>query len=675
MPSNSEFLFKIHYPHLTPHTSQFCQPSYLRNSFVYICVVRIWCIIILAGGLLFGAMPEAFSQGQGLRLRYVRQNNFTYTANLDLFQRIQLGKYETSLRMHHDHVMNTNRSDQSFVQLLLDGDWWQRYHVSKKLAITSWLEGKHFFSNGAYRYGAYAGIEYRPQDGLRITPLVGWGWDYRSGELDNGFSPALYIDLEHRFSDGLLTQNRLFARYKDLDPRQQLNVILRSDWLYRLDDDTEVRFGLAAGSNEIDDYRVGAVERIRSDTINPLFSFRNELFSWLSWESDNQLQWSRRRIQYEPGKVQTLPLNNQGFVQLDIRTRQRFSFSGEKLRGLIGYEFAYVDRRYDLENTLNLPDVNFRRLLARERLKDYRRRLHSWDAQLNWQMSRKNRLTVQVSNRYLQYDTPSEENYDDHDELTHGITMGFERTWSKRLFTRYSVIGNLRQYAFLFRQRSQENYSQYALRFAFDYRWNPWPRLSLSGSQYIYVTYNVKTFSDRNRTDRSTRNLETRQEFRWQPSRKWVLRGSFYQKGTHLSYLNWTEFSETPLDTNTFATTEIMLERNMRWGKGLVVQVGAGYKHFSQIRRLNSSMTTLENRIEGINLAIRSFQTGPLTEIRIRNRKGGQFLFSLWWQYQHSDFKFDLLDELSALGASYREIDLRSMTTGFRPFFRLEMTF
>jgi hypothetical protein len=629
----------------------------------------------MLGLLLVWAGENVLAQSQGLRLRYIRQNNFTYTASLDLLQKIKIKKYETSLRLHHDHVLNTNRADQPFVQLLLDGDWWQRFYLNEKLALVSWVEGKQFFSNGAYRYGAYAGMQFVPEDGLRIVPLIGWGSDYRSGELDNGFSPALYLDLAHRFTNGLVTQNRLFARYKTLDPRQQLNVILRSDWLYALGEDTEVRFGLAAGANEIDDYRIGAVERIRSDTINPLFSFRNQLFPWLSWESDNQLQWSRRRLQYEPGKVQTLPLNNQGFVQLDVRTQQRFSFAGKKLRGLFGYEFAYVDRRYDLENTLGLPNVNFRQLLNRERLKDYRRRFHSWDAQLNWQMSTKNRLVLQASNRYLQYDTPSEENYDDHDELTHGITVGLERSWSKRLFTRYSVVGNLRQYAFLFRQRSQENYSQYALRFAFDYRWNPWPRLSISGSQYIYVTYNVKTFIDRNRTDRSTRNLETQQAFRWQASKKWTLRGSFYQKGTHLSYLNWAEFAETPLDTNTFANTELMLERTMRWGKGLVVQIGTGYKHFSQIRRLNSSMTSLENRIEGINLAIRSFQTGPLTEVTIRNRKGGQFLCSLWWQYQHSDFKFELLEEISSLGASYREVDLRELTIGFRPFFRLEMSF
>ncbi|MFK7972208.1 MAG: hypothetical protein AB8F95_17695 [Bacteroidia bacterium] len=618
-----------------------------------------------------------FGQDTGLRLRYVRQNNFTYTANLNLIQKLEVGRYSTTLNLNHNHVLNTNRQDGQFVQLWLDGEWQQHFQLNKKgsIAAMTWVEGKQFFSNGAYRYGAYTGLEIKPNDNVRIAPLVGWGWDYRSGQLDNGFSPALFVNARHQFEDGLATDNRLFVRYKFLNPRQQLNVSLQSDWFYSLDNTAQLRFGLAGGMNEIDDYRAGAVERIRSDTINPLFDFQYQLFPWLLWESSNQLQWSRRRLQYAPGFVEELPFNNQGFVQLDIVSRQRFSFSGKKLSGLMSYEYAFIDRQYSLENTLGVPAFSFDKLLVRERLKDYRRRFHSWDAQLHWQMTRKNRLTLQASNRYLQYDTPSEENYDDHDELTHGLTLGLERTWNKRLFTRYSVVGNLRQYAFLFRQRSQENYGQYALRFAFDYRWTPFPRLSLSGSQYVYVTYNVKTFSDRNRTDRSTRNLETRQQFRWRANRKWSLRGSFYQKGTHLSYLDWNRFAETPLDTNTIATTELMLERNLSLGKGLAIQAGVGYKHFSQIRRLNSSMTSLENKIEGINLAIRTFQTGPVTQLRIRNRRGGTFSLSFWWQYQHSDFTFDRLDQLVSAGANYREIDLVRITTGFRPFFNLEMAF
>ena len=170
----------------------------------------------------------AFSQQEGLRLRYIRQNNFTYSANLDLLKGIEMGAYRSKLRIHHNHVLSANRQTDPFVQLLLNTDWWQHVDLGKKKAVSvaSWLEGKHFFSHGAYRYSAYAGLSFHPNKSLEITPLVGWAWDYRSAQLDQGFSPALFARLRHQFQDGLFTESRLYARYKSLAPRQQLNVFI-----------------------------------------------------------------------------------------------------------------------------------------------------------------------------------------------------------------------------------------------------------------------------------------------------------------------------------------------------------------------------------------------------------------------------------------------------------------
>lgn len=616
----------------------------------------------------------ACAQRSGLRLKYVRQNNATYTANVNLTHKLKVGDYTSQLRIHHNHVMNTTRKEQPFVQLLLDGDWRQKYRISKRISLTSWLEGKHFFSNGAYRYAAYVGATYTsPKSDWEVTPFIGWGWDYRSGILDQGFSPAIMVRWEYPLNPQTQTQSTLFARYKDLDPRQQVNVSLNSLWTYQIDKQAETLFSLQAGTMEIDDYRLGAVERIISDTIRPGFSFRYQLSPQLSWESDNELAWTRRSLQYEPAVSKELPFNDQGFNQFDINSRQRVSFKSKKISGFLSYAYQLIDRSYDMDNTLLQPEVIYQRLLSREQEKDYSRQLSAWEAQIGWQINRKHRLEWAASNRYLQYDTPSEINYDDHDELTHGLTMNWETRWSPTFFTRYQVVGNIRQYAFLFQQRSQENYEQYGLRFGFDYQWNPAPRLSLKGGQYIYVTYNVKSFEDRNRTNRSTRNLETQQNLHWQLGKQWSIRGRFYQKGTHLSYLNWEAFSETPLDTNTIATTQISLEKQISLGTGRSLRLEVAYKHFSQIRRLNSTMQTLDNRIAPINLAIRGYQTGPLTAAELRTRKGGSIFLSIWWQYQHNDFVYNPLNDGISLGASYRQEQLNAIQTGFRPFFELRL--
>ena len=232
----------------------------------------------------------------------------------------------------------------------------------------------------------------------------------------------------------------------------------------------------------------------------------------------------------------------------------------------------------------------------------------------------------------------------------------------------------MRQYAFLFRERSQDNYTQRTLRMEFDYRWQALDNLTISGEQYIYVTYNVKDFPDLNLTDRSTRNMESLMEIDYRPSRKLDSELKMYRKQIHVSYLNWDAFTETTLDTTTTwiieQTNRIQLQ--LPWESSRLI-LDVGYKHFTQTRFQNTSMNSLQNILTPINLHIRSHQTGPVTGFRWFHKKPAQIELSLWWQLQYQDFRYQELSKLSNLSTSYREEDLLKAKINFRPFIKLEV--
>ena len=418
------------------------------------------------------------------------------------------------------------------------------------------------------------------------------------------------------------------------------------------------------------------IERILSDTLNPRLSLRYQFQPQLYWDSENTLSFTQRQFKFDAFESQPVSRNDLSFSQFDIYSRQKLSFGGKKLRGYLLYEYQSLNRRYELENTLELTVNVFEQQLTREKQKDFLREINKLEIQANYQIHPRHALKLIANNRYLTYDTPSESNFDDHDELNYGLNTEWRAQWSRNFSTAYRLLGNVRKYAFLFEERSQDNYTQYSLRMEFDYRWEPLRRLRIKGSQYVYVSYNIKDFEDFNRTDRSTRNLESHLNVKSQPNKNWDIDLTLYRRETHVSYINWENFTETTLDTTTTYNISHIhtLQIKSPW-ENIRLFAELGYQHLSLSRKFNTSMTNLNNILVPINLHTRSLQTGPRTGFKVFRRNPASIQLNVWWQVQYQDNVFREIDSFTSLSASFREEVLSRIGRNFRPFFMLKLNF
>ncbi|MEM7655618.1 MAG: hypothetical protein AAF399_05770 [Bacteroidota bacterium] len=608
-----------------------------------------------------------------LRLSFNRQNNFTYGTQVGLTYFYQKGKYRLEGHLGHDNLFNTRRKTAPFVQLFVRGSIWQYYQLNPKWEVASWLETDQFWNTGNQRHTLYGGVRYRPMEGTEITPILGYSWDLRSGIWDQGASPGIQVQSRYDFGEGLQMETRMLARVKYINPRHQRNVILQSEWSKTFSEDAAMSLLVQGGSNQMDDYQANSIERIKSDTVAARLSLQYRLMPGVFWESTNQASWTRRMLDYDVFKGNDVEFNDLSFDQTDFYTQQKVSFRGKKTHGWFRYAYQNLGRGYDLDNSRELPEREFERLLDREKQKDYFRRQTELELSLYHQAKPKHQLALVGTNRYQQYDTPGEANLDDHDELNYGLSGEWTANWTRSFVTRYQLLGNVRRYAFLFSERSQDNYTQRSLRLEFDYRWDINRKWRLAGEQFLYVTYHVKDFEDRNLTDRSTRNLESRVRLNYRPKKGLDLEWNLYRRELHVSYLNWEEFAETPLDTTVTYIADFWTHWQVpvKWEKTRI-QVDVGYKHFSQLRYLNTSMISLQNVLSPINLHIRSHQTGPQTGIRLVNRRPASLELSIWWQLQVQDFRYEEVASFSTLSANYREEILQNTEIAFRPFVRLQ---
>ncbi len=631
--------------------------------------------IVLLGGFLFWFSP-LLAQQPDIQLNIRRQNNFSYHSKVLFNLQRSKGPYELDIKLSHDNILNTSRQQDQFVQAFIHASVWQYYRLSPKLKAATWIEYDHFLTNNNFRLSTYGGLTYTPFPQLQLTPLLGFSWDQRSMILDRGFSPALMIASQHSWSDGLNMRTQLFARTKNLAPRQQRNLSIRSEWTRSFAPYADLAFQLRGGSSEIDDYRANMIERILSDTLNPQLRLRYQFQPNLYWDSENTLSLTQRQFKYDLFENQALTRNDLSFAQSELFSRQKLSYGNKRFGASFLYEYQSLNRRYELENTLELTRNAFEQQLNRERQKDFIRELNKLEVQINYQIHPRHGLKLIGSNRYLTYDTPSENNFDDHDELNYGLNTEWRAQWSKNFSTAYRVLGNVRKYAFLFGERSQDNYTQYSLRMEFDYQWQPLNKVRVKGSQYVYVSYNVKDFEDFNRTDRSTRNLETHLTMNAQPQKKWEMELNLYRRETHVSYINWEAFTETTLDTTTTYNISYTntLQIKSPW-ENIRLFLDMGYQHLSLSRKFNTSMTNLSNILVPINLQTRTFQTGPRTGFNLFRRNPASIQVNVWWQLQYQDNLFQEIPAFTSLSASFREEALRKVRRDFRPFFNLRLNF
>lgn len=620
----------------------------------------ILCLILIICNPFF-----LHSQQSPLHISYMRQNNVTYAGNYTLNYQKKWRKYLLETFSRHDHLLNTQRAS-PFVQANFHTDVWQYYQFSSKWAAISWAEGDQFIINKTQRYNIYLGAEYQLGEYLKIAPLVGYSWDQLTGIWNRGFSPALRLHSAYTWKDGLSMENKLMARAKFISPRNQRNIVLSTRWNKNFEGKGEIHFGAVLGSNETDNFKSKSIERIQSDSICPSLMIHYEPFKNFVIETQNQYLFSLRRFNYKGDSVE---FNNLRFSQSDVFLHQQAIYHGKKWEASFSYNYEFGQRRYSVENSINLQNIEYQKLKEKEAQKDFIRKAQTFDLNVNFHPSSRHDIAFIGNNRYVQYDTPSKSNFDDHDELNYGLALQWEANWKSTFYTKYKLEGNRRQYAFLFKEKSQDNYSQYVLRTEFAYRWEFHPKWQLQGEQSIYVTYNVKDFRDINFTDRSTRNLETRLNLRYHPKEKRQHFFSFYRKETHLSYLNWQEFSETTLDT----TYTVILEQKNTFRLFQQAEKGslwfdAGYKHFYLYRYQNTAMYDLQNILIPINLHILNFQTGPVTGIRWLGKKRNNYDCTLWWQYQQQYYHYQTIAQFTTFQSNYKEFDLQKITRHFRPF-------
>ncbi|MCB2379991.1 hypothetical protein LGH70_20520 [Hymenobacter sp. BT635] len=663
----------------------------MRRCRAYCCALCICLLLVLVGlgspAIAQAVAPETTSAPADslllLSFRARRVGVSTYSQQTELRGRLLL----TPQQMLHYRLLSDWIYDERGQPPFVREDYGA--HVLHTLTLgRNWQVGQlaHYEQSraNATRTGAWqARLGYqhrlRPATALdtlsvaRYVLLGGVAYDARNGRRDTGPTYGLEVTTliypSQQAKDPVAV--RLFGTRAQLGPRIWQRTLAEGFYARAFDAFSSGSLRLGYRANRAEDYVPGNVQRIQSDTLAGQLSWVYQLSDKASFRSDNLLALPRRAFAYRQLSAESDTVQNLGYQQQELDTRQEVRVNSKKLQFVLLFNYRERNRNYALENNRNLSPARLSTATEREQIKDISEKTTLWQSELTWLPLPRHSLSVLGSAQLLRVDTPSQENNQDRDEAQHSLRLVWVGRWAGAFRTSLAVGGEYRQFVFIRASLSAENYADRLLHWEPSFTWAP-GRFSLKSTYHLWVSYQVRDRLSEQLKNRASRVLEQQQHLGYQFTPRLLASLDYIRRENRIGLLNWEQFKESPLDTS--ITHDFSASLRHSWG-ALRGQnsLRLGYRFLEQ--RSHGRAALLDGGANGsastlIYLRSLTRQQGPELAYERRTQTGFTVAASLWLQQLRTFYRYTE-GQGAYVGAGYTTEDLQRSTRNLYPYFEV----
>lgn len=517
----------------------------------------------------------------------------------------------------------------------------------------------------------------RPTDSLSVVRYVGFGGlvqDARNDRQDTGL--AYGVDLGALlFLQGAEAQPlalRLLGTRAQLGPRVWQRVLAEGYYAHTFDAYSSGSIRTAYRAHRAEDYVPGNVQRIQSDTLAGQVSWLYRLSDKVSFRSDNALALPSRAFRYRQLGPEADTLQNLGYHQRELDTRQELRLGSKKLQSVLAFSYRERNRGYLLDNNRLLTSARYGLALAKERIRDINERTTQWQGELTWLPAPRHALSLTGAAQLLRVTAPSKDNQQDRDEAQHTLRLTWTGRWLGNFRTTLAVAGEYRQFVFIRAALSAENYTDRLLHWEPGFTWAP-GKFSVRSTYHLWVSYQVRDRVSEQLRNRASRVLEQQQNLAYQLRPRLLATLDYARRENRVGLLRWPAFKESPLDT----TITHDLSGGLRYGwlgrRALPTNssLRLGYRFLEQRTHGRAALTQDAGGPALIYLRALTRQQGP--DIAYERRAGSLALSATLWLQQLRTLYRYRLGTGSFVGASYTPADLARTTNHLYPYFEVAL--
>jgi hypothetical protein len=446
--------------------------------------------------------------------------------------------------------------------------------------------------NNASINSILGGIDYSPYDILSLYALGGWKLDNQVGVKDNGFSYLFESSLKNYDLDGYLTNMNLDLNEDFLSPRKIENrrISARIEKMFSESANETFTFQyrtfrkdfyITADSVILNMYNVSNNIEQRNEQI---LMFTNQInynfykYLNLSFYVSITNRDVIKQTKYKDASYSASYLFDQDINELKMEGLLELSADFGSFKNIVRFGSSERDEKHTLDYFQGASQNYYQNRLKVEKSKDNISKTTFLSLNSLYQFSSNDQLQLSGIIRILRYDTPSESNYDDRDELLYTASLSENHVFSRYLTLKNTIDLSNYHTVFIFGEQSANNVVNKIIRLQSQVSYRPYDKFRTTNVFEVLANYSIYDFEDK---ITSLNSLIFRQ-FAWIDSTSISFTKSvgldfysylkFYERGI----LYWDAFKETPVDFLNDNTFSVILRYNIQQN----IILGCGYKVF-----------------------------------------------------------------------------------------------
>jgi hypothetical protein len=427
---------------------------------------------------------------------------------------------------------------------------------------------------------------------ILISPYGGYSTNIQVGEEDNGpvygfegaannlSFPDFSINSVFKFRNEDILPRRNLLRYFDLSVNNPFNPSVTNLLSGRF---TSSRKDFYFPADSIISSTFDIVNNIESRTETNYFAedklrYR-ELFRNIDFEISGAVNWRTidRDTRYKSAEVQSKNIFDTDIEELILSLGSKLLYRTGSLNSSLSFNFGERDEQHITKRFEGIDEIFYEQRSELESRKNNNSTRATIAFTGDYNFSQTDKIILSLYHNKLRYDTPSEDNDDDRDEILSIARLSYVKNLSPffQVFVNSEVTIN--HVVYLFSGRSSNNNINRVLRLAAGGYYKGANVSSLNTFE-VSANYTVYDFED---LTSSLRSISFRQFIATDSSRvslsnrfAFILNG--YIKLSEQADLNWGEFAERPSRflQEIFAVPKIMLTYNS-------ASFGIGLRYFS----------------------------------------------------------------------------------------------
>lgn len=599
-------------------------------------------LVVNAGGLVAQQMapllhPDPNVLGSELRFGVDKiANTFLFTGNADITQETPFGtlRWVNAYRSSAFRTQTTAIRDDETSQLGLEFPLGSSITA---LLRQSWILSRDSRSLGLSsleRLNGAAGLRYEPIPEARVELLGGLENTTQLGQVATGSIVGLSGRLRDFGIDDWLFSSRLLADYHRMDAqRTNTDAEVRADVVRTIGDGSALRVAAAYTSLRRDFFTTltGAPNELSVETrgerrvqvdANVMYQLTENVRAGMT----ASVQMAGIDRQYGQA-VADIPITavNRNLSELVIDLNAELEGRTASTTGLVSASLYRRDEQNGVLARFGIAGDDLASLQSQEKQRDNNTLRTSMMGRGEWRPSRNDTVRLEGTTSLLRYDTPSDVNYDDRDELTGIVKVSYTRRVSEGLAASVELSGKYLHTVFLKAQRSSQNNENRVIRLA--------PQIWITGRVVtmrplleVLANYTVYDFEDRAASIRSFsfRQISYRDSMLVRLTPTLHGEAQILIRYDERSLFAWADFAEAPETSNLEYLTKFLVFSRL----GTILSVGAGVRLYSLERRMIDQTPGLP----GLGNSVRFW--APETSIRYTLTNGSTLTVSGWYEFQ-----------------------------------------